>query len=375
MTPETTPSPLLPSPDESRSSSTAPRRPLHVVQVAYPLAPTGADAVGGAEQVLSAIDTALVRAGHRSTVIACAGSQAADRLVSHDVPAGDITDDVRSEVHATVQANIIRVVQTDAVDVVHLHGIDFHAYLPPAGPPCLVTLHLPTAWYPAVALHPRRPDTWLHCVSDAQHRDCPPSPALLPPVPNGVPVDALSAHHHARRSFALSLGRICPEKGQHLALDAAHAAGVPLLLAGSVFPYPAHQDYFRREIRPRLDAHRRWLGPVGFTRKRRLLSAARCLLAPSLAAETASLVAMEALACGTPVIAFPSGALPDVVEHGRTGFLVQDVPGMAQAIVRAGQINPETCRRASRERFSQRAMTDAYLERYAQLARQPVAAG
>ncbi|NHV87620.1 glycosyltransferase, partial [Escherichia coli] len=84
---------------------------------------------------------------------------------------------------------------------------------------------------------------------------------------------------------------------------------VPLLVAGALYPYPAHVDYFEREVRPLLDATRRFVGPVGFARKRRLLSAARCLLVPSLAAETSSLVAREAAACGTPVVAFPSGAL------------------------------------------------------------------
>ena len=104
----------------------------------------------------------------------------------------------------------------------------------------------------------------------------------------------------------MALGRICPEKGYHIALDAAARAGVPMVLAGEVFRYPAHEQYFRDEIAPRLDASRRFIGPVGLHRKRRLLSEARCLLAPSLAPETSSLVAMEALACGTPVIAFPA---------------------------------------------------------------------
>ena len=97
--------------------------------------------------------------------------------------------------------------------------------------------------------------------------------------------------------------------------------GLPLLLGGKVYQYREHVAYFRREIEPRLDGRRlRFLGPVGFARKRRLLAAARCLLAPSLAPETSSLVAMEALACGTPVIAFPSGALRKSSNTARRGF-------------------------------------------------------
>ena len=164
------------------------------------------------------------------------------------------------------------------------------------------------------------------------------------------------------------LGRICPEKGQHLGIDAARKAGVPLLIAGDVFPYPAHRDYFASEIVPRLDAQHRWIGPVGFTRKRRLLSAARCLLVPSLVAETSSLVAMEAAACGTPVIAFRAGALEEMVEPGRTGFLVSDVDEMASAISRSATIDGDTCRSVARARFSADRMTGAYLRRYRMLA-------
>ena len=126
---------------------------------------------------------------------------------------------------------------------------------------------------------------------------------------------------------------------------------------------------------PRLDARRRYLGPVGFLKKRQLLSRARCLLIPSLVAETSSLVAMEAAACGAPVIAFPIGALPEVVEHGRTGLLVPDNTAMAAALGTIGQvIEPGTCRAVARERFTLERMTAAYLARYEDLARQAAVA-
>jgi glycosyltransferase involved in cell wall biosynthesis len=231
----------------------------------------------------------------------------------------------------------------------------------------LATLHLPPGWYPPEIFHLDRPRTYLHCVSPAQRRACPPGANLLPEIENGVPVEALAATH-ARRRFTFCLGRICPEKGFHLALEAAHRAGMPLLLAGEVFAYPAHQHYFEQEIRPRLDRARRFLGPVGFRRKRRLLSAARCLLAPSLVPETSSLVAMEALACGTPVIAFPSGALADIVEHGRSGFLVRNEREMAEALEAVSTLDPDACREAARTRFALPRMTDRYLNLYQQLA-------
>jgi glycosyltransferase involved in cell wall biosynthesis len=180
-----------------------------------------------------------------------------------------------------------------------------------------------------------------------------------------------------KRCYALALGRICPEKGYHLALDAAAAARIPLVLAGELFRYRAHEDYFETELKPRLDGrNRRFIGPVALERKRRLLAGARCLLVPSLVSETSSLVSMEAMACGTPVIAFPSGALSEIVEHGRTGYLVNDVHEMAEAIRAVGAIDPEECRRVARERFSSRSMLARYFEVYEKLVKlAPAAAG
>jgi len=233
--------------------------------------------------------------------------------------------------------------------------------------PALVTLHLPADFYPPGAVSASRPHTWFNCVSSAQHRSFPALPNTLPPIENGVPFERLQAQH-AVRDFVVALGRVCPEKGFHLALDAAGIAGTPLLLAGKVFPYETHRRYFDEQIRPRLSRRARFLGPIGFTRKRRLLTGARCLLAPSLVAETSSLVAMEAMACGCPVIAFPAGALADIVEPGITGYLVGSSEEMAEAIAACATIDREACRQTARRRFSLDASIARYLAVYHQLA-------
>jgi glycosyltransferase involved in cell wall biosynthesis len=344
-----------------------------VVAVAYPFSPVGPDAVGGAEQILTALDGALVRAGHRSIVVAREGSVCRGALIP--VPAWNAIDEgAKIAAYARVRETIADVVRRFPVDLIHFHGLDFAEYLPAVpvdGPPSLVTLHLPPHLYSREALSQRRPSTWLHCVSESQQRACPAGVSLLPPVPNGVDLQAFRPGPR-KRPFALALGRICREKGYHEGIDAARQAGVPLVLAGEVFPYEDHQRYFREEIAPRLGGGVRFLGPLGLRRKRRLLAAARCLVVPSRIAETSSLVAMEALACGTPVVAFRAGALPEIVDPARTGFLVSSVHEMAQAIRDAGALDPAECRREAERRFSSEIMICRYFNLYRQLIAQPV---
>lgn len=341
--------------------------PLTVLNIGYSLAPAGPGAVGGAEQILSALDRALVAAGHRSIVVAPEGSQAAGTLVATGPVPDAITETARAFVHARQRHAISDALVRWPVDVIHAHGLDFADCLPALGVPTLVTLHLPADFYPLGAVSAARPLTWFNCVSSAQQRSFPSLPNMLDPIANGVPVDRFAARH-ARRDFAIAMGRICPEKGFHLAIEAAETAGTSLLIAGKVFPYETHQRYFTEQIQPRLSPAVRFLGGIDFARKRRLLSAARCLLVPSLVAETSSLVAIEALACGTPVVAFRAGALVDIVEPGVTGFLVGDVPEMAEAMLAAGGLDRERCRDAARHRFSLERMIESYFAVYRQLA-------
>lgn len=339
---------------------------LTVLSVAYPFAPVSADPAGGAEQVLAALDRALVDQGHRSIVIASADSDTAGELRPVPLPEGTIDDAARLRAHAAVRDQIGRAIANDAPDVVHLHGIDCGAYLPPPGPPVLATLHLPIDWYGDEVLRPRRPRTFLQPVSADQAARAPADVPLIPPVPNGVDCDRYRPA--AKGDYALVLGRIAPEKGFHDALDAARLADVPLIAAGKLFPYPAYERYFAAQLLPRLDERRRFVGPVEGEAKRRLLAEARCLLVPSNAAETSSLVAMEALASGTPVIAYRSGALPGIVEHGVTGYVVDDIAGMAAAIGRVDAIDPAACRAAAEARFPLTRTSAAYLDLYARLA-------
>lgn len=347
---------------------------ITVLSVAFPLTQVSEDSVGGAEQVLFALDAALEAAGHRSIVIAAEGSTVRGTLIPVPAPNGALTDEVISAAHEQHRRAIARALARFPVDLVHLHGLDFDNYLPKPGIPVLATLHLPPSWYAAEVFQVDRPLTYLQCVSASAHRACPPVRALLPPIPNGVPVDDLTVRV-GKHDFALALGRICPEKGFHLALDAARHARLPLAIGGRVYPYPEHVEYFEREIAPRLNGFGRFLGPLSFELKRRLLTAARCLLIASLVNETSSLVAMESLACGTPVVAFRSPALEEIVEDGRTGFLVDDAGEMARAIPECARLDSGECRRVARQRFSAKRMTEAYLALYGRLVRRQLTVG
>ena len=336
---------------------------LIVLSIGYPFAPVGArrgrrlgaDTLGARPR--------LGRGGASLYRHCVRGVQVAGELVSVPAIPGPMHEDAMKPARRRYGDVINTTLQRRAIDLVHMHGLDFHNYLPQPGVPVLATLHLPAQFYPERSLEPATPNTWINAVSASQHRTFGNNPRLLPPIDNGVLVSPLPAPH-AKREFALMLTRICPEKGVHLAIDAAKLAGIPLLIGGEVFPYSHHQDYFEREVVPRLDRFRRFMGPIGGGRKRRLLASARCVLIPSLIAETSSLVAREAIAAGTPVVAFKAGALVETVDDGRTGFLVDNVVDMAVAMQRVHSLSSEHCREVARRRFSLDRMVDAYFSVY-----------
>lgn len=337
--------------------------PLTVLSVSYSLAHVSRKTAGGAEQALTTLDEALVRAGHRSLVLAPAGSRCDGLLIPAQIPRGILDEDAKHEARRIFKHQIDRILNEFSVDVVHMHGLDFYDYLPSRQLPVVVSLHLPLSWYPPNTFCRLRPDVTLVAVSESQARTAPADVRINAVIPNGV--DLSHFRPQSRKSnYALAIARICPEKGLHLAIDASERAGVTLIIAGSVFDYSEHRDYFDSMILPRLNEHVRFVGLVGGGRKANLLAGARCLLVPSLAPETSSLVAMEAMASGTPVVAFPSGALKEVVAHRRTGFLANSAEEMADAIFECDSIAAQTCRNEAEQKFSSARMFAEYLDLY-----------
>lgn len=166
--------------------------------------------------------------------------------------------------------------------------------------------------------------------------------------------------------YFLYLGRMTPEKGARTAALVARRAGVPLLIAAKNRE-PAEQDYFEREVRPLLGGDVEFLGEVGGIEKLQLLGGARALLNPITWPEPFGLVMAEAMACGTPVLAFPHGSAPEIIDHGVTGFLCSDAAEMEAAIGRVGELDRQDCRTAAERSFSTERMIDEHLALYERL--------
>lgn len=343
---------------------------MTVLSIAFAFAPVGPYGVGGAEKTLSELDTALVAEGHRSLVAACAGSLVAGELFAAPMPERTLINEAdRRWYRWRFQAAIDRALSKYSVDLIHIHGMDFDEHVLPEEIPALVTLHSPVARYRHEAWVRQSGGTHFQCVSETQRRDCPTLLGNVSVIENGVALPEGDIHRK-REDFAVAIGRICPEKNVHEALEAGTLSGMRVLVGGHLFRFQEHGEYFHNQVEPLLGQEgvkHSFLGPLECGRRQRLLARASCLLQPSLAPEVSSLVAMEALAAGTPVIAYRSGALTEIVEDGVTGFLVDTVDEMAEAIRHLDRISHQACRAAAEQRFSRDRMVRDYFDLYGAL--------
>lgn len=323
--------------------------------------------------MLLAVEREMHARGHHTTVAACAGSHVAGELFATGEGA-DTADQFERRSQEQTQALLdwLRRGAAESLDLIHDMSGDFWQHAEGLPIPVMATLHLPPQLYKHASFSVVPNCVSFNCVSQSQMCEFRDLPRMLGIAPNGVPVedffqDAVPAK---TREYFLWLGRICEEKGPHTALDVARAAGVKLILAGTVYPFLYHQKYFAREIIPRLKRagnNGKYVPQPTFAEKVDLIRNARALLVTSEVNETSSVVAMEAAACGTPVIALRRGALPEVVAEGVTGFIVDNADQMASALSRVSEINAEDCRAYAHQNYSARRMADAYEELYCKL--------
>jgi glycosyltransferase involved in cell wall biosynthesis len=344
---------------KSRPQTNSSQSRLSILYVSYPLLAISDESAGGAEQMLLTLEHEMAAAGHQTTVAACDGSRVEGRLLPTGEPAraADAFEQREREHCDRILTYLNH--HPDEFDLIHDESGSFFRHAGQCPAPMLATLHLPRSFYREEWLRQGSDNVVFNCVSQSQARTFADLPNLIGVVQNGIAFERFPVCDR-KLDYLLWMGRVCEEKAPHLAIQAAKQAGVHLFIAGQVYPFSYHQQYFERAICPSLGHGVSFIDSPLFYGKVALLRNTRALLVTSTAEETSSLVAMEAMACGTPVIAIRRGAFPEIVAHGETGFIVDDVHEMASAVAKASTIDPAACRRRVEQMFSSQPMAEKY---------------
>ncbi len=317
---------------------------------------------GGTERVVSYLTEELVRQGHDVTLFASADSATSAELVaccprSLRTWNGSVDSLAHHFVMLECMARTAR-----AFDVMHFH-IDY-LHFPVsrrAGWPTLTTLHGRLDIPDLQPLYDEFRDMPVVSISNDQRRPLPQA-NWYATVHHGLP-DNLYQLHEAAGEYLVFLGRISPEKRVDRAIEIARRTGLPLRIAAKVDK--ADKEYFESEIRPLLaEPFVDFLGEVGEHEKEALLGRAIALLFPIDWAEPFGLVMIEAMACGTPIIAWRSGSVPEVMVHGTTGFIVDNMDDAVEATMRVGTLSRRRCRMVFDDRFAVSRMATDYLRVY-----------
>jgi glycosyltransferase involved in cell wall biosynthesis len=243
-------------------------------------------------------------------------------------------------------------------DIIHVQSAAGIALTPFVKPPMVLTVHGPHEPYLS-EYYSHYPQVQYVCISDAQRQA--ESMPKMHTIHHGIDV---SKYHLVtkKQSYLSFIGRIAPIKGTHLAIDVAKRTGIPLKIAGDV--QPIYREYFERKIRPQIDGKLvEYIGLADLDAKNELLGNSMAMLFPILWNEPFGLVMVEAMACGTPVLAMPGGSVPEVVRDGVSGFLCRSVREMSSRL-RDLNLDPASVRRYVEENFSVERMVKRYIELY-----------
>ena len=321
---------------------------------------------GGTERVVSYLTEELVRLGHDVTLFASGDSQTSARLVACAPRALRLDPQVRDPLPSyLLMMERVRSLAHE-FDVLHFHTD--HVHLPlfrPLARKCVSTLHgrldLPDL---APLLH-EYADMPLVSISNAQRHPLPRA-NWVATVYHGLPEAVCPFNPAPRGNYLAFLGRMSPEKGIERAIEIARRARFPLRIAAKVDR--TEEDYWRSRVAPLLsDPLIRFLGEVNEAQKPTFLGNAAALLFPIDWPEPFGLAMIEAMSCGTPVIAWPHGSVPEIVEHGVTGFVVDSVEAAVAAVRDAERLDREEVRLRCEERFSAARMARDYLAVYRSL--------
>ena len=325
----------------------------------FPVPPVG---YGGIEWVVSLLADGLAEAGHDVTLFASGDSLTKAELASvyDEAPSAEIGTTTPELRHALACYE-----RADEFDIVNDHSGPLGAALGAASPtPVVHTVHGPLTGEPGelyVTLSKVAPEVGLISLSLNQRKPQPDLPWVAT-CPNALDLDAYPVHTE-RGEYLLFLGRMSADKGCHRAIEVATEVGVPLKIAGKMRE-PAEREYFETYVAPHLGEGVEYLGETSHGKKVALLQNARATLFPIDWEEPFGLVMIESMACGTPVIATRWGAVPEVIEDGRSGVIVDDYHEMAGALADADRLEPLECRRYAEERFSAGRMVRDYESAY-----------
>jgi glycosyltransferase involved in cell wall biosynthesis len=330
---------------------------------------------GGTERVVSYLTEELCRLGHEVTLFASGDSQTAARLVAACPRALWQDPDVRETLphHVRLMELVFRDVHR--FDVLHFHCDYLHFPLVRRhGCVSVTTMHgymHPHDLAPLLAEYREVP---LVSLSDNQRVPIPDA-NWLATIHHGLPRD-LFEFRETGGDYLAFLGRLSPEKGVERAIEIARLSNVPLKIAAKI--YPEEQAYVEACVAPAVRAAGslvELIGEVGGREKNDFLGGARALLFPIEWAEPFGLVMIEALACGTPVIAWSRGSVPEIVADGVTGYIVDTVQDAALAVARVASIDRRACRDGFEQRFDAVRMARQYVEVYRSLTRSPFVGG
>jgi glycosyltransferase involved in cell wall biosynthesis len=346
--------------------------PLKVAMLAPPWISVPPPGYGGVESVVGALTEALVRRGHAVTLFCAPGSVSNAKVVTllGESHADEIERSLYEVDHVSrAFEEIDLAVRPDSFDVIHDHcGFTALAMADRIQTPLVHTLHGPFTASTAAFYARHGHKAALVSISKAQVSSAPPGLSTVDTIPNPIDLRAWPLREQKDR-FLLWVGRMTPEKGPQRAIAVARAADLPLVLAGVI--QPGQQAFFEREVAPHIDGEAvRFVGEIEGSFKRSLFARARGLLMPIRWEEPFGMVMVEAMACGTPVIAFPEGAARELVVEGKTGFLVGDEQAMAAAVSHLPSIAPRDCREWVAGHCDVDAVSAAYERTYRSLARQ-----
>jgi glycosyltransferase involved in cell wall biosynthesis len=328
--------------------------PLRIAVLAPPWIPVPPPAYGGTEAVVELLCEALVARGHEVTLFAAPGSRSVARVRSplesahpHEIGASLYESDHVACAWAEID---LAAELGEPFDVVHDHsGFTALAMADRVSAPVVHTVHGPFDQTTNRFYQRHGPKARLVAISRSQAASAPAGVQVVDVVSNPIAVDRWPLVLD-KQEYLLWVGRMDPVKGAHRAIEAARLAGRSLVLAGPV--QTGQEEYFRELVEPHIDGRRvRYVGELGGTAIQELFANAAGFLMPVRWREPFGMVMVEALACGTPVIAFPEGAAAEIVIDGENGMLVADEAEMARAVGRLGSIDPERCRASVAERY------------------------